>query len=73
MSEQKGPEPSVTMSGSCDEVTDEAVLGGLPVPWSTLNAPFLCVTLCVLSHRKTALWIIYSVTTLYIFKVCTFN
>ena len=44
-----------------------------PVPWSTLNAPFLCVTLCVLSHRKTALWIIYSVTTLYIFKVCTFN
>ena len=73
--EQKGPEPSVTTSGSRDAM-DEAVLGGFvshPVLWSILNVPFLCVTLCVLSHRETALWIIYSVITLYIFKVCTFN
>lgn len=49
-----------------------AALFRTPVPWSTLNVHF-SVLLSVFSHRETALWIIYSVTTLYTFKVCTFN
>lgn len=53
MSEQKGPEPSVTTSGSHDEATDEAVLGGFvshPSSMEYTECPFLCVTLCVLSQ-----------------------
>lgn len=55
MSEQKGPEPSVTMSGSRDEVTDEAVLGGFvsyPSSMEYTECPIsLCNSLCSLSQE----------------------
>ena len=58
VSEQKGPEPSVTTSGSLDKATDEAVLGSFvshPSSMEYTECPIsLCNSLCSLSQGPSS-------------------